>query len=65
MAYKVKRKLTKFGVKIKKGLIDKGITQKELAEQIGIAERTIIEIIYGCRTEVHIKDRAFEILNIK
>ena len=44
------RKLTPMGVKIKKALIDKGMTQVQLADQLGVNPRYINHIIHGERS---------------
>mgnify|MGYP001625351862 CR=1 FL=1 len=42
-----KRKLTSFGREIKKALIDKGMTQVELANRIGTSAPYLNHIMYG------------------
>ena len=50
MAKKRQRKLTKFGRIIKKRLIDKGMTQVQLANEIGVSDKYLNLIIYGERS---------------
>lgn len=45
-----KRKLTPFGVIVKKKLVEKGMTQVELAEEMGTSNKYINLIIYGERS---------------
>ncbi len=44
------RKLTPFGAEVKKNLIDRQMTQRELAENIGASPKYINLIIYGERS---------------
>lgn len=41
--------LTPFGVAVKKALIDKGMTQVELARQIGISKQYVSDILHGLK----------------
>ena len=41
--------LTPFGAAVKKALIDKGMTQVELARQIGISKQYVSDILYGLK----------------
>lgn len=43
-------RLTPLGKEIKKKLIDKDMTQVELAEQLGVTKQYITKIITGIRT---------------
>ncbi|QHQ59615.1 helix-turn-helix domain-containing protein [Anaerocolumna sedimenticola] len=45
-----RRKLTPLGAEIKKCLIDKQMTQKELAKKIGVSPKYIHLILYGERS---------------
>lgn len=45
-----RRKLTPFGAEIKKCLVDRQMTQKELAKKIGVSPKYINLIIYGERS---------------
>jgi plasmid maintenance system antidote protein VapI len=45
-----KRQLTSFGKSVKKSLIEKGMTQVQLAEAIGTSNKYINLILYGDRT---------------
>lgn len=42
-----KRKLTKFGIEIKKKLIEKQMTQSELAKNVGTNKNYLTDIMYG------------------
>ena len=44
------RKLTPLGAEIKKCLVDKEMTQKELAKKIGVSPKYIHLILYGERS---------------
>lgn len=44
---KTKRKITPLGIEIKKKLLDKHMTQTELAKRVGVTKVYITEIIYG------------------
>jgi len=43
------RNLTPFGVEVRKALIDKRMTQKELADKLGITQRYVDYILSGER----------------
>jgi len=60
-----RRPLTAFGTKIKLACFKNDMTQKQLAERLGIAPATLAEIMRGARSENYIKDKASEILGIK
>ena len=45
-----RRKLTPLGAEIKKSLVDRQMTQRELAEKIGVSPKYINLIIYGERS---------------
>lgn len=45
-----RQRLTPLGKEIKKRLIDKGMTQVELAAELGITRQYITKIITGART---------------
>ncbi len=45
-----KRKLTRFGVLVKKTLVEIGMTQVELAEEVGTSNKYLNLIIYGERS---------------
>ena len=44
------KKLTAFGKKVKKRLIDLDMEQRELAKQLGVSSTTISYILYGERS---------------
>lgn len=45
-----KRQLTPFGITVKKRLIERGMTQVQLAEEVGTSNKYLNLIIYGDRT---------------
>lgn len=45
-----KRQLTPFGITVKKRLIEKGMTQVRLAEEVGTSNKYLNLILYGDRT---------------
>lgn len=45
-----KRQLTPFGVLVKKTLVEKGMTQVELAEEVGTSNKYLNLILYGDRS---------------
>jgi transcriptional regulator with XRE-family HTH domain len=47
---KRKRQLTPFGVLVKKTLIEKGMTQVQLAEEVGTSNKYLNLILYGDRS---------------
>ncbi|WP_283409193.1 helix-turn-helix transcriptional regulator [Anoxynatronum buryatiense] len=42
-----KRKLTPYGIEIKKRLLEKNLTQKEFCEKFGIGQTRLSEMLYG------------------
>lgn len=45
-----KRRLTQFGVLVKKTLVEKGMTQVQLAEEVGTSNKYLNLILYGDRS---------------
>ncbi len=45
-----KRQLTPFGMLVKKALIDKGMTQIQLAAEVGTSDKYLNLILYGDRS---------------
>jgi len=45
-----KRQLTAFGVLVKKTLIEKGMTQVQLAQEVGTSNKYLNLILYGDRS---------------
>lgn len=45
-----KRELTAFGALVKKALIDKGMTQVQLAQEVGTSNKYLNLILYGDRS---------------
>lgn len=58
-------KLTAFGRKVKKRLIDKDMTQAELADLLGCSRQYINNILYGRKDGGEYRKRIAEILGIK
>ncbi len=44
------KKLTAFGRLVTKALVDRGMTKKELAEQIGISPQNLSRVLTGTRS---------------
>lgn len=58
--------LTPFGKKVKSALLKKDMTQRWLAEQLGITERVLADTLRGRRRETaEMRDKAYELLGIK
>lgn len=45
-----KRQLTPFGITVKKRLVERGMTQIQLAEEVGTSNKYMNLILYGDRT---------------
>lgn len=60
-----KLKLTTFGLSVKKRLLDKGMTQKELARELGIQGCYLTEILYGIRAGWKYREQIENILSMK
>lgn len=60
---RAKRKLTEFGMYVKKKLLDLGIEQRDLIKEVGMSETYLIDIIYGGRTADEMKKRIIDTLN--
>ena len=58
-------KLTTFGLSVKKRLLDKGMTQKELASELGIHGCYLTEILYGLRAGWKYREQIEDILSMK
>ncbi len=56
---------TDFSIKVKKKLIDKRMTQKQLAELLGVSSGYVSQTIYGKKNDEVLKMRIREILDIK
>ena len=53
----MKSKLTSFGILVKKRLIEKGMTQTKLAEEVGTTVKYLNLVLYGRRSgEKYIQD---------
>jgi transcriptional regulator with XRE-family HTH domain len=60
-----RRKLTTIGILIKKTLIEKGMTQIELAEKIGTSNKYLNLIIYGDRSGKKYLNKIAKVLEIE
>lgn len=60
-----KRALTSYGRTIQKRLIDKGMTQVELAEYLGCDPGYLCQILYGDRTGTKYREKISELLDIE
>lgn len=58
-------RLTPFGVKVKKRLLDLGVSQKEFCEQNDIPENRFSEILYGKRVASEYRMRIEETLGLR
>lgn len=58
-------RLTPFGREVKKRLIDKNMTQAELADLLGCGRQYLNKILYGTRSGDKYRDRIVEILEIE
>lgn len=59
-----RRRLTPLGKEIKKKLIDKGMTQVQLADRLGIGKQYLTKIMNGSRSGAKYVDDICSILNI-
>ena len=59
------RKLTPLGVQIKKALIDKNMSQVELAEQVGTSKQYLNLILYGERSGKKYMDQIKDVLELE
>lgn len=59
-----KRTLTSLGVIIKKRLIEVGMTQVQLAKEIGTSNKYLNMILYGDRSGEKYLNNIFRVLNI-
>ncbi len=62
---KEKWRLTPFGVKVKKRLIEKDMTTSELANQIGVSRSFLSQILYGNKKGGKYIPMIQEVLDIK
>ncbi len=56
---------TDFSIKVKKKLIDKRMTQKQLAALLGVSSGYVCQTIYGKKNDEVLKMRIREVLGIK
>lgn len=60
-----KRVLTSYGRMIQKRLIDKGMTQVELADRLGCGPGYLCQILYGERAGTKYREKISELLDIE
>lgn len=60
-----KRSLTLYGRMIQKRLIDKGMTQVELAKYLGCDPGYLCQILYGDRTGTKYREKISKLLDIE
>lgn len=60
-----RNQLTPFGLAVKKRLLEKGMTQGELAEKVGIHGSYLTDILYGNRAGWKYKEQIQELLSLK
>lgn len=58
-------KLTPFGLSVKKRLLEIGMSQSELATQIGVCRSYVTDILYGHRAGWKYRDEIETILKMK
>lgn len=58
------RQLTPFGITVKKRLIEKGMTQVRLAEEVGTSNKYLNLILYGDRTGEKYIQKIITVLDI-
>jgi len=56
---------TAFAIKVKKKLIDKNMTQRQLADILGVSPAYVCQNIYGHKNDEVLRERIKEILGIK
>ncbi|SKC68575.1 helix-turn-helix domain-containing protein [Maledivibacter halophilus] len=62
---KCKRKLTSFGIKVKKRLIELNMTQKELANDLGVSESYLADVLRGEKQGLKYLDEIGSILKLE
>ena len=60
-----KRNLTFFGIQVKKRLLDLGMTQKQLADEIGLNTNYLTDILNGRKPGIKYKDAIVARLNLE
>lgn len=59
-----KRELTAFGIEVKKKLIELNMTQRQLAEAVGMGEVYLNVILHGERSGTKYREAITEYLNL-
>lgn len=59
-----KNNASPFGVQVKKALIDRKMTQKDLAKQLGVSKQYLWQLLYDFRPNSKYKDVIIEKLNL-
>lgn len=60
-----KYELTTYGKMVQKHLIDKNMTQKELAEQLGCTRQYLNNVLHGVRSGTKYREMIEQILGIE
>ena len=60
-----KWKLTPFGIKVKKSLLEKNMTVSELAERIGVKQSYLSQVLYGDKKGYKYLDEICTLLEIE
>lgn len=61
---KERQTITPFGKQVKIALIDRGMTSKELAKELGFAPSTICDVIFGRNSYIETKEKIAAYLDI-
>ncbi|MDO4720744.1 MAG: helix-turn-helix transcriptional regulator [Peptostreptococcaceae bacterium] len=61
----MRNKLTPFGIVVKKRLLELGMTQGELAKEVGVNQSYLSDVLYGNRAGHKYREEIEKILNIK
>ena len=56
---------TDFSIKVKKKLIDKRMTQTQLAQMLGVSSGYVCQNIYGQKNDIALKEKIRKILGIR
>ena len=61
---KEKQTITPFGKQVKIALMDRGMTSKELAKELGFSQSTICDVIFGRNSYIETKHKIAEYLDL-
>lgn len=59
-----KKRKSEFGVFVKVELVQRGMTSRELARSIGLADSTVCDVLAGRNISVHTKRKIVDALNL-